>query len=200
MNRAYSAIFTAAAALGVVGVLAFALQSVGDETPARAESGARYRPTPDLPDPGATRSEKTHRPKKTAPSEAGSGTGLTVSSSAEPEPLPTEKKTPSGERDVPAGSDSAEPSRTKTATPTDRSPAGASASGSSGAPASPDGRIGDSGRGRAPAEPTDPTGSPDEPQGEGEDEGGTQEDGPLKRTVDGVLGGVGSGVNGLLGN
>ncbi|WP_432093222.1 hypothetical protein [Streptomyces sp. bgisy100] len=197
MSRTHSAIFTAAAALGVVGVLAFALQSVGDETPAQAESGARYRPTPDLPDPGATRSGKTHRPEKANPSEASHGTGLTVSSSAEPEPLPTEKKTPSGERDVPAGSDSAEPSRT--AAPTDRSPAGASASDSSSAPSSPDdGRIGDSGRGRAPAEPTDPTGTPEEPQDEDQDS--TQEDGPLKRTVDGVLGGVGSGVNGLLGN
>ncbi|MFF3767685.1 hypothetical protein ACFYYR_26885 [Streptomyces sp. NPDC001922] len=198
MSRAHSAIFTAAAALGVVGVLAFALQSVGDETPAQAESGARYRPTPDLPDPGATRSEKTHH-KKANRSEASHGAGLTVSSSAEPEPLPTEKKTPSGEQDAPAGSDSAEPSRPGTATPTDRSPAGASASGSSGAPTSPDdGRIGDSGQGRAPAEPADPTGSPEEPQDE--DQGSTQDDGPLKRTVDGVLGGVGSGVNGLLGN
>ncbi|MET8679787.1 hypothetical protein ABZW18_19960 [Streptomyces sp. NPDC004647] len=193
MSRAYSRIFKAAAAMSVVGALAFAFQLTGDEGPVQAESGSRYDPAPDLAEPNNSDRKSREEPGK---ADASEDTGLSPTSSAEPEVLPT--------------ANDASVARTRTASTQEPS---AQRGGAAGAPTSEAAAPGtadrqadhDAGRSapeQSPSGPAEPTSAPEQPQDEDDSQGedSTPQQGTVGGTVGGLLGGVGHSIDGLLGH
>jgi hypothetical protein len=192
VRRAQMTAFRAAAAVGVAGTLAFAVQSVGKDVVVQAQSDSPYEPTSDPSDLGTTPHHHSGGGQAQTP---GSRNGMATSFSAAPKVLQPVKHAGSAARTAVGGlqGNSVPQPAATTAMPQPGVP-GASAQGSSDSSGSttPD---------QLPTQAQPPADSGGSGGSSSSQNGGSsaQSGGSLTGVVGGLVGGVTHGIGGLLG-
>lgn len=190
VSRARTTAFRAAAAVGVAGTLAFAVQSVGKDMTVQAHSDTPYKPTVDPSSGDSHTSAATHHKHDSGTTKKPGNGDLAVSFSAKPKVLTTAGGS-TGKKaagSVSKGHSTAQSSSHSTPDPASSSPQGGGGQGSG------------SGSGQSTPPPSTQSPPPDSGSGSGDQGGGgSSGGGGLLGTVGGVLGGVTGGLGGLLG-